>query len=466
MTTTVIDRLAAHATLGSAPREELAWLAAHGTLQEFPENAVVAAKGARVDTMFVIFSGEIATFIDRGGGPKKVMAATAGEMGGLLPFSRLSIAPGDSVAVAPTTVLAVDRDVLRRMTCECYGITEILVHSMLDRARVFVSSDLHDEKLVSLGKLSAGLAHELNNPAAAIERGAANLEDRLVAFEGAARRLGEAHLGPAQFEAVDAVRQACGASRARGVLSPLEQAEREEGLIEWLAGHGLDAELAGSLADTPVTVAALDRIATAVPDDCLACALEFAATGSAMRAIASEIQDAAVRISGLVTAIKGFTHMDQGQSAQPVDLGAALDNTVAVLRSKARARSMAISVSVADGVPHVRGFAGELNQIFANLIDNALDAAPDGGRVEISVGREHDRVVVRVVDNGPGIPPEIQPHIFDPFFTTKKVGEGMGLGLDIARRLATHNDGAIEMSSRPGRTEFRVRLPIAGGPGA
>jgi len=168
-----------------------------------------------------------------------------------------------------------------------------------------------------------------------------------------------------------------------------------------------------------------------------------------------------MRISGLVTAIKGFTHMDQATVAGPVDLASSLGNTVTVLRSKARSKSAEVVVQVEPGLPRARGFAAELNQIWANLIDNALDAVPDGGRVEVTAARERQRVVVRIADSGAGIPAEVRAHLFEPFFTTKPVGKGTGLGLDIVRRLVNHNDAEIDVESRPGRTEFCVSLPIA-----
>jgi signal transduction histidine kinase len=170
-----------------------------------------------------------------------------------------------------------------------------------------------------------------------------------------------------------------------------------------------------------------------------------------------------MRISGLVTAIKGFTHMDQAAVSGPVDIAAGLKNTVTVLRAKARARSAAVLVEAEAGLPKARGFAGELNQIWANLIDNALDAIADSGQVEVTARHERGKLVVRVIDNGPGIPPHIRQRIFDPFFTTKPMGEGTGLGLDIVRRLVRHNDGEISVESRPGRTEFRVDLGLADG---
>jgi signal transduction histidine kinase len=345
------------------------------------------------------------------------------------------------------------------MIRNCYAVTAILVHNMLDRARAFTSSDLHDEKLVSLGKLSAGLAHELNNPASAIERSAALLERELEKDEHATRELGACRLDDAQLSAIDAVRMSCAAGRVHGVRSAIEQAEREEAIRGWLEERGLDDATAEPLADTAVSFEALNRIAAAVDGRALNVVLKWAAAGWSVRNLASDIQEAAMRISGLVMAIKGFTHMDQSTTAEPVDLLKSLDNTIAVLRAKARSKSAAVVIHLDPDLPRVRGFVGELNQIWANLIDNALDAIGASGRIEVFASRENQKVAVRVVDNGPGIPADILERIFDPFFTTKGVGLGTGLGLDIVRRLVRHNDGEISVETRPGRTEFRVVLP-------
>ncbi len=248
--TDLVDRLAEHKTVGAAPREELAWLAAHASLRQLQAGDVLTAKGARVEGLFVVLSGRIAIFVDRGAGPQKVMEWREGDVTGMLPYSRLVTPPGDTVAQEPTVILDMHRDHLRAMIRECYEITAILVHSMLDRARVFNASDLHDEKMVSLGKLSAGLAHELNNPASAIERGAALLEDRLEESEQASRALGSMRLAGSQLAAVDAVRKACMSTRVHGVRSPIEDAEREDAFADWLADHGLDMAMAEALAET------------------------------------------------------------------------------------------------------------------------------------------------------------------------------------------------------------------------
>jgi signal transduction histidine kinase len=457
----LIARLAEHKTLGSAPREELAWLAEHGILRKLEVGEILSHKGIHVEALHVLLSGRVVLFVDRGSGPQKAIEWRDGDISGVLPYSRLGSPPGDAIALEPTEVLSIPRGCLRALTHECHEVTTSLVHNMVDRARHFTSGDLQNEKMISLGKLSAGLAHELNNPASAIERSAGLLEDRLEEAEAATHALGVARLSDSQLGAVEKIRSACLAKAVQGVRSPVESAEREEAIADWLADHGLDTDPAETLADTPVSFEALDQIAAAVEGPALDAVLRWAAAGCAVRALASEIQDAAMRISGLVAAIKGFTHMDQAMVAEPVDLGPSLSNTVAVLKAKARLKSVAVDIKLEDGLPQVRGFAGELNQIWGNLIDNALDAVPEGSRVEVLAKRENRRVVVRIVDNGPGIPPNIRERIFEPFFSTKSQGQGTGLGLDIVRRLVGHNEGLIEVESEPGHTEFRVELPIA-----
>jgi signal transduction histidine kinase len=314
--------------------------------------------------------------------------------------------------------------------------------------------------MISLGKLSAGLAHELNNPASAIERCASMLEDRIEDVEETTRGLAAATLSDAQIAAVDMVRASCMAKQ-KGVRSPLEQLDREEAIAEWLANHGLDTVCAGTLADTEVTLESLNLLVATVERPALDAMVRWTASGCAVRSLASKIQDCSMHISSLVTAVKGFTHMDQANVSEPVNLGPGLGNAVAVLNSKACEKSVVVTLKLEPELPKACGFAGELTQIWGILLDNALDAVASGGRVEVLAVRENQNVVVRIIDDGPGITEEVRDRIFDPFFTTKPQGHGTGLGLDIVRRLVRHNDGAIDFESRPGRTEFRVRLPIA-----
>jgi signal transduction histidine kinase len=461
----LIEQLVAHRTIGSAPRHELEWLAANGILREIKTGEVVGTKGQLVDYMQVVLTGVIAIFVERGAALQKAVEWRGGDVTGNLPYSRLTRPPGNSVGIENSTVLSLHKDKFPELIRECPELTSMLVHQMLDRARMFTSSALHDEKLVSLGKLSAGLAHELNNPASAIERSASLLQKRLEDADSAARALGASRLSEEQLAAVDGLRTACVVVRVPGVRSPIEQAEREEAIADWLGDHGIDVELSDTLAETTVTIEALDHVASLVNGPALDAAVRAAAAGCSVRSLAADIHEASMRIAGLVLAIKGFTHMDQAAAPEEVDLASSLANTVTVLRAKARAKSATVRIDVEPDLPRVRGFLGELNQIWANLIDNALDAIPDSGRVDVTAKRQDQRVCVRVIDDGPGIPPEIRQRIFDPFFTTKPVGHGTGLGLDIVLRLVSHNEGELSVDTVPGRTEFRVALPIADGTG-
>jgi signal transduction histidine kinase len=333
---------------------------------------------------------------------------------------------------------------------------------MVDRARHFTSSYLHDEKLVSLGRLAAGLAHELNNPASAIARSAGALPANSLAADAASRALGSLGLDNEQMSVIERVREACFAGGFPALLSALEQERREESITNWLEEHDLETAAAEALTETHVTLDLLDQLAGSIDGaPSLNAAVRWIATSCAARGLTAEIQEAASRIYDLVAAIKGFTQMDRESVPEPVEIGQGLANTVVVLRARAKSKSVSLSMNVENNLPCVNGFGGELNQVWANLLDNALDAVGEGGRVELAATRERDDVVVRVIDDGPGVPAEIRDRIFDPFFTTKPVGEGTGLGLDIVRRLVQRHNGRIELESKPGRTEFRVTLPAA-----
>lgn len=460
--TDLIELLTQHKTLGSAPREELAWLAEHGSVRRLETGDVVSHKGQPVEGMFVILSGRLALFVDRGAGPNKLVEWGAGDVTGLLPFSRLVSPPGDSIVQESMEFLVLPKEQLREMIRECFEMTSILVHRMLDRTRMFTSSELQDEKMISLGKLSAGLAHELNNPASAINRNACVLADRVRELETAARALIAAGLSEAQMAAVEEVRESCLVKGESGPRTAMDQVDREDEIAGWLADRGLDGTSAGMLADSGVSFEALNALAGKLQGPTLDAALRWAVLGCSLRGMAGEIQGASSRISSLVTAVKGFTHMDQAMALERVDLSTGLNDTVTVLRAKASLKTVSVTMEVEAGLPKVSAFAAELNQIWGVLLENALDAAPMGGCVEVRARREGPQVVVRFLDDGHGIAEEIRSRVFDPFFTTKPQGQGTGLGLDIARRLARHNEGGIDFESQPGRTEFRVSLPVAG----
>ena len=460
VTQDLLARLAQHRSLGSAPVHEHAWLVAHGTVRTYAAGEVVTAKGAQANMLLVLFTGRCVIRMDRGAGSHKIFEWKAGDVGGVMPYSRQASPPNDIVAEEVTEMLAVPRELLPEMIRECPSVTATLVHATLDRARKFTSSGLRDEKLISLGKLASGIAHELNNPASAVLRSAKMLAASLDASEDAARRVSAAHLSVEQLAAIDTVREQCTDIRRTGSFSVVARADREEAIAEWMLSHGIDDASAAPLGETTVTLAALEGLAGQVPAGVLPAALQWIAAGCTVRTLAGEIETAARRMHDLVAAIKGFSYMDRAMMAEPVDIQRGIVDTLTLLDSKVRGKSVEVSLQLPADLPCAHGVGAELNQVWMNLIDNALDAAPAGGHVSISAVRELDRIVVSIVDDGPGVPPDIQGKIFDPFFTTKGVGKGTGLGLDIVRRLLQQHEGDIALESVPGRTEFQVRLPI------
>jgi signal transduction histidine kinase len=455
----LVDRLVAHRTIGSAPLKQLQWLASRGTLHRFAAGQVLGSKGEMIPYLYVLLSGHVAIRVDRGSGRLQVIEWWAGDITGFLPYSRLIGAPGTSTAEEPTEALALHRDHFPEMISGCHELTAILVHVMLDRARRFTSADLQTEKLVSLGRLSAGLAHELNNPASAVARSAEELSGCLFELEASALALGSAGLSSKQLAVLHEVRKRCDQDDLNATLGPMERSDREDAVGEWMARHGLRGEIVEGVAESPLSLAELDGLARALGEEHLGHALRSLAATCRVRRLASEVRTAARRVHDLVKSVKGFTHMDQSGSKKPVDVRQGLVDTLAVLRGKAKEKSVSLSLEAADDLPPIDGFGGELNQVWQNLIDNAIDATPGEGHVTVKAARKEGGVVVCVTDEGPGVPEMLKDRIFEPFFTTKPQGEGTGLGLDIVRRLVRMHNGQVEVASRPGCTEFRVILP-------
>jgi signal transduction histidine kinase len=455
----LVERLSHHRTLGRAPREELAWLASHGETRQHAVGDSIAWAAKPSDEMIIVLAGHIVQYVDRGSGPRKFMEWRDGEVTGSLPYSRMISPPGDSIVERDAEILAIRRESFPALIGACPTVTAMLVHAMLDRARDFTSSHFQDEKTMSLGRLAAGLAHELNNPASAAARSALRLREALAQATRASNALGAARLSESQRERIESMRYA---SRSEGApRSAIERADLEDAMVEWLASRELDAAPASVLADHGFHVEELDDLASVLPRQALEDGVQLLAAEYSVDALATDIDRATTRIHDLVSAMKRFTNMDRAVAATPVDVTQGLSDSVAVMSGRARERQLTIRLELESGLPFVLGHAVELTQVWANLLDNALDAANASSEIVVSAAHERDDVVVRVIDDGAGIPTQLQARVFEPFFTTKPVGQGTGLGLDIARRIVRLHRGQIDLDSRPGRTEFRVSLPAS-----
>jgi signal transduction histidine kinase len=456
--TDLIDRLAAHRTLATVPRDELVWLTGHGEVRRVEAGTWLVTPGSPLPGLLIVLEGHLTIRIDSGSGPRVVMEWRGGDVTGVLPYSRIKNPPGNTTVDEPTDLFVVAPEHLPQMIRDCPNLTAVLVHVMLDRARVFTSTELRDEKMASLGRLSAGLAHELNNPASAVVRSAKTLADQLSAFDDATKMFCALGLPEKVRAAVDVLR-----AKEPGqtqLLSPLDRADRLDAIADWLADRGIGSLDAEPLAQAGLVPSDLNAIGSLVGPDKIGAVLAYVSTGQNVRRLAMEIHTAAERIHSLVAAVKSYTYVNQQATLQPIAIDRGLSDTVTVLRSKAKERSVNVELQVQPKLPAVDGYGGELNQVWSNLIENAIDATPSG-RVRVKAEASAGHVVVRVIDDGPGIPAEIAGRIFEPFFTTKEIGKGTGLGLDIARRIVEHHRGQIDVSSHPGGTEFRVTLPAS-----
>jgi signal transduction histidine kinase len=389
------------------------------------------------------------------------MESGAGSLTGVLPFSRLKRAQWDVLVGEPTELIAIHRERFPDMIRDCPVLTESLVHSMLDRARGFAAANWQDEKVLALGRLAAGLAHELNNPAAAAASGAERLARALSDVGFAAHAVGAANLTPDQQAVVAGLVTGCQRSDRTVERDPVRRADLEDEMSSWLTDQGLDADIASTLVEGGVRVETLKPLPKHLGVETLPAVMQWVAATAAAAVTAGEVERATRRIDALVRAVRSYTYMDRPPVRESVDVAASLAATIDVVSAEARARNVTLRLDVPAGLPPVLAVGPDLNQAWSNLLHNALDAVSAGSEIVVSAMADGGSILVRVIDDGVGIDPEVAPRVFDPFFTTKPTGSGVGLGLDIVRRVAKAHGGDVDFESAPGRTEFRMRLPLA-----
>ncbi len=363
-------------------------------------------------------------------------------------------------------VLRVPAEVLRERSNAWFPFAGHLIQGLYHTARSIESTARQRESLVTLGTLAAGLAHELNNPASAATRTVDALQTASETLLSSLGRLVHDQLTAEQLAALDAMRQAIEPSAADP--DPLARSDREQALASWLTGHGVARgwAIAQPLAAAGVDPAWCDRAAAVLEGPALGPGLEWVASTLSVATLLGELKDSTRRISELVAAVRSYSQLDRA-SLQRIDVTDGLESTLVMLGHKLPG-GVTVVRDYGAGMPRIEAYAGELNQVWSNLIDNALDAMDGTGTLRLATRLEEDSVVVEVGDTGPGMPPPVAARAFEAFYTTKDVGKGTGLGLDIARRIvAERHGGTITIDSRPGATVLAVRLPIrpAAGPG-
>jgi len=342
-------------------------------------------------------------------------------------------------------------------------LTTRLVGLMSDRIREATRIEQQRDRLASLGKLSAGLAHELNNPASAAKRATSQLRDILKKIKNASVELGRRDLTSAQKSEIEKL-EASFTQKDVVPADALTISDLEDQIDSLLRSHGQNDlwQLAADLARRNIKPEVLESLFANLDADTARAALVRIAASVEVATLLHEIESSTSRISDLVLAIKEYTHMDQAP-VQNVDIVKSLETTLTILNHKLK-QGVVVQRDYQNVPFLVNSFGSELNQVWTNIIDNAIDAMHGKGELRVRTYREDTCVVVEIGDNGPGISREVQPHIFEPFFTTKGVGEGTGLGLDTAQRIVKKHRGNIQVTSKPGDTRFQVWLPLAGAP--
>ncbi|MFL5615544.1 MAG: sensor histidine kinase [Gemmatimonadaceae bacterium] len=444
--------------------DDLAWIASHTERVVLAAGQLLLVTGQPADWMFIGLAGTVEVRREQVGGSVPAYVFHAGDIAGVIPYSRMKVFVGNGRAATNAVVGRFPRALFPELLRRVPSLAPRFVALLADRVRDATRREAQIERLLALGKLSAGVAHELNNPVAAI----------LNSFDEAGRRLRHradlviellrCGTTPEALERLEAERIAPRAPAA--ALDPIARSDRLDAMDAWLRQLGLAEPwmYAATFVDAGYDIAALEEATAALPNGARRAALRWMESGLALDGLFTSAQRAGARVAEIVQAVKGYTNRDRGGDMSDVDVREGLDTTIALFASRFRERGVTLTRELDMPLPQLRAYPSDLNQAWSHLIDNALDAvAPLGsrGRVAVRALPEDGKIRVEVRDNGAGIPDDLQERVFEPFFTTKPPGHGTGLGLDIARRIITDlHGGELTVESQPGDTRFVVRLPL------
>lgn len=457
----VLELLRAVPVFSDLPDDQIDWFLSQSKEMQLDAGQTYVKQGDPADTMTVLLDGE---FQWRGefAGETVVFDLKAGSVTGALPFSRMKNYTLSGRALTAGRVLRFPAALFPQLIQRMPELTSRLVGLMSDRIREATRFEQQRDRLASLGKLSAGLAHELNNPASAAKRASSQLREMIKHVRNASHELGKRELTPAQKSDIEQL-EASLMNFDGPPPNALVASEREDQIDSLLRSHGQDDlwQLAADLARKNFDPQTLEHLFATLEVETARAALVRIAAVVEIAGLLNEIESSTSRISDLVKAIKEYTFMDQSP-VQNVDIVKSLETTLTILNHKLK-RGVSVHREYQPIPLLVNSFGSELNQVWTNIIDNAIDAMSGKGELTVRTYRQDDCVVVEIDDNGPGISKEVLPRIFEPFFTTKAVGEGSGLGLDTVQRIVKKHRGNVQVRSKPGDTRFQVWLPVAQG---
>ncbi len=467
MQTVTAEWLQATEVFSEVPLDQLQWMIDNSEHLEMQEGSYFFKSGDPVRGAYVVISGRMRLYILHNREMQEINVLTSGDISGMLPFSRGISATVNAKVLEETKVMLLPTGKFREMISRFYELTAALVHVMTTRVRNYTSLQQQNEKMMALGKLSAGLAHELNNPAAAIVRGSESLVKHLQLEPELFKDVINVKMEVADVDFITGKLFEILQRKDKPKLTLMQKTELEDELRDWLDDNKVEQsdEIAENFLEYGFTCDDMEQFEQHIPDQYLSPVLGWINTNLVTERMVQDIQEASQRIFRLIQSVKNFTHMDQGKGKELIDIHTGIENTLTMMHYKLKKANIEVVEEYDPKLPKVMALVGELNQVWTNLIDNAVDAmeAQGKGKLIIHTEQDHQFARISIIDNGPGIPEDIRNSIFDPFFTTKGIGKGTGLGLDVVMRIIQgQHHGTVKVNSVPGRTEFVVCLPIAG----
>ena len=459
---TTVNRLKEIPEFQSVPEDQLQWLVEKGELQKYDKGDYAFKKGDTIDQMSIVLEGKIEIRLEQNGNLKTLGVIVKNEVTGTLPFSRLSSAIGYGEVIEDATALVLDKSYFKEMVSKHYELTETLVHHMTSRVREFTRFNVQSEKMMALGKLSAGLAHELNNPASAMLRSAKALKDHLANVPDKFKKIISVKASEETIDKINDILFSNITNKPQNNMKLIERNQKEEELEEWLEDHGVDNayELTETLLDFCMGIPEMEEIYNAGSSENFPQTIGWIENVLTTEKMVDEIEEASNRISDLIKSIKSYTHMDRAPEKMKANVHKGIKSTLTMLNHKLKQKNIQVIKEFKEGLPEAMLYISEMNQVWTNLIDNAIDAMDDNGVLKISTEVENGNIKIQIIDNGSGIPEEHLPKIFDPFFTTKSIGKGTGMGLEVVHRIIQQHEGDIRVNSKKGETIFTICIPI------
>jgi signal transduction histidine kinase len=466
MQTVSVSWLKTFDILKTVPDDQLQWLIENSKVVTLNDGDHLVMEGQPLNGPHFIIDGRVILYIIQNGSRRELATFSNGDITGYLPYSRALIATVYSQAAGQLDIMSFNTDKMREMIKDHFELTQALVHVMSNRVREYTALQQQNEKMMALGKLSAGLAHELNNPASAIVRDSVSLIEHLRMEPKTFKKVIAIQMDAAQVDGVNDELFKLLTVKNRPRLTLKEKTKREEELTEWLDEHEVENsyDVAENFVDFNFEINTLEKFGKYIPDNYYSPVFNWISNLLVTEKMVEDIQESSRRIADLVSSVKIFTHMDRGGDKQYADIHIGIRNTLTMLGYKIKKGNITVVDDFDETLPPVNALIGELNQVWTNLIDNALDAMEKNEKGTLTIKTERDRqfVQVYIIDDGPGVPDNIISKIFDPFFTTKEMGKGTGMGLEVVHRIVHQHNGSIKVRSVPGKTEFIVCFPIDG----